>query len=477
MNIFKKVLLLLILIFTFFWGIIYSAENVNIAVHLEKIKGYKTNIWDLWNLVIALFNSQGKIKKEYLEIKDPMVCNGTDSWLQYNNGIWECYSKVIADITAPTGWTFNINNNAATTSNINISLNIICASDTSNPIQVAFWNTSNPINWQTCASTKSHTLTSWNGNKIVYMRFKDSVWNMSSQLSDTINLSIPQSTGNTFADIPNKSTVLQNLDSTLWGSNYVLCATTFSEATVSSNCGNTDLIYLASGWGYDYGIYYKYLPTTFATDSWLYNAKWFLFSSNWPNNRLSDSGSPQNLSYIQNNIATYRWRAIWWWYVNSHLWCTNGRWSNSYDLIGRPCNSWNHNSAPSWVSISVYAKKTNTSWSSATSGSVSYVTAMTKLTSETLNNGYDKTFTLSTSHIYANMGVNYSESSSWNQWAYGWTGWKNGDKARVTVDNNYVRIYRNGSIISTKPRSSFSKPTLWFFCYDGSQTSTIRWSY
>ncbi|MGE4443933.1 MAG: hypothetical protein AB7E37_03000, partial [Candidatus Altimarinota bacterium] len=44
-------------------------------------------------------------------------------------------------------------------------------------------------NWTTCTSSISHTLTTGDGTKTVYVRFRDSVGNMSGEVSDGISYS------------------------------------------------------------------------------------------------------------------------------------------------------------------------------------------------------------------------------------------------------------------------------------------------
>lgn len=119
----------------------------------------------------------------YAETPSENSCDfSCDAWFTHES--WACN-----DITPPTWWSFTINNNAETTNTTAVTLNIICPTDVSSPVEVAFWNTTNPTNWETCTTTKSHTLTSWDGTKTVYMRFRDSVGNVTSDVSDGISLS------------------------------------------------------------------------------------------------------------------------------------------------------------------------------------------------------------------------------------------------------------------------------------------------
>ena len=54
---------------------------------------------------------------------------------------------------------------------------------------MAFSNTPSPnANWQGCDTPLSHTLTAGDGTKIVYMAFRDSLGNITSNYTDTILL-------------------------------------------------------------------------------------------------------------------------------------------------------------------------------------------------------------------------------------------------------------------------------------------------
>lgn len=108
------------------------------------------------------------------------------TWFMYQS--WACN-----DITVPTWWDFTINWWATSTNTTAVTLNITCPTDAagSTPIQVAYGNTASPTNWTTCTSSLSHTLTSGDGTKTVYVRFRDSasVPNVTSDVSRSISLS------------------------------------------------------------------------------------------------------------------------------------------------------------------------------------------------------------------------------------------------------------------------------------------------
>jgi large repetitive protein len=92
------------------------------------------------------------------------------------------------DTTPPTG-TITINSGASSTSTPNVTLTLTC-SDTSGCSQMRFSNDnitySSP---EAYATSKAWTLTAWDGNKSVYVKFKDSAGNWrSGSYSDTIVL-------------------------------------------------------------------------------------------------------------------------------------------------------------------------------------------------------------------------------------------------------------------------------------------------
>ncbi|MGE4444326.1 MAG: hypothetical protein AB7E37_05020 [Candidatus Altimarinota bacterium] len=94
------------------------------------------------------------------------------------------------DLTPPAGGSFNINEGATNVDVTDVTLNITCAIDQidGSDIQVAFGNTATPTNWQNCSGSKSlvHTITTGDGVKTVYVRFRDSAGNMTTAISQTI---------------------------------------------------------------------------------------------------------------------------------------------------------------------------------------------------------------------------------------------------------------------------------------------------
>ena len=53
---------------------------------------------------------------------------------------------------------------------------------------MAYGDSANPTNWETCVASKSWTLPTGDGTKTVYMRFRDGGGNTTSDTTDTISL-------------------------------------------------------------------------------------------------------------------------------------------------------------------------------------------------------------------------------------------------------------------------------------------------
>lgn len=103
-----------------------------------------------------------------------------------SNTIWAVVSNI--DTTPPTWWTFSINWWATYTKSTAVSLNITCPTDPWTPVQIAYGNTASPTNWTNCSTPISHTLTSTNGTKTVYTRFRDWWYNTTANGTKTIIL-------------------------------------------------------------------------------------------------------------------------------------------------------------------------------------------------------------------------------------------------------------------------------------------------
>ncbi len=102
--------------------------------------------------------------------------------------------SIVLDTVPPTG-TIKINNGAASTTSLNVTLNLSASDSRSGMSQMQFSNDNST--WSTpeaYATTKSWTLTSGNGTKTVYAKYKDKAGNWSGAISDTINLTLADTT-------------------------------------------------------------------------------------------------------------------------------------------------------------------------------------------------------------------------------------------------------------------------------------------
>lgn len=110
----------------------------------------------------------------------------------------EAYGVGTQDTTPPTG-SIKINNDAQYTNSTEVNLNLSAAdagSGMGTGAQMQFSNDN--TNWSTpeaYATTKNWTLTSGDGTKTVYVKFKDVAGNWSSAVSDTITLATTGPTG------------------------------------------------------------------------------------------------------------------------------------------------------------------------------------------------------------------------------------------------------------------------------------------
>ena len=122
---------------------------------------------------------------------------------QTNNGKYTCLyaedavgnkttlasaNPINIDVTPPVGESFTINSGTTLTNSTSVTLNITCPTDTWTPVQMAYGNSSSPTNWTNCATSQVHTLTSGDGSKTVYVRFKDGGGNTTGDLTQNITL-------------------------------------------------------------------------------------------------------------------------------------------------------------------------------------------------------------------------------------------------------------------------------------------------
>jgi hypothetical protein len=93
----------------------------------------------------------------------------------------------IYDNISPTWLAFTINNNSTWTNQTWVILNITCPTDAwIEWIEIAYGNTSSQTNRTWCTSTKSRILSTWDWEKTVYMRTRDTFVNTTSDTTDTI---------------------------------------------------------------------------------------------------------------------------------------------------------------------------------------------------------------------------------------------------------------------------------------------------
>lgn len=111
------------------------------------------------------------------------------------------YFNLTLDTTAPSGVTLSINGGAEYTTSTSVTLSIGCSDSDTTVYQMKIWGivgatTEEDASWETFADSKAVTLTSGDGQKTVYVKIRDDVYNESSSVSDTItlNTTVPQVT-------------------------------------------------------------------------------------------------------------------------------------------------------------------------------------------------------------------------------------------------------------------------------------------
>ena len=104
----------------------------------------------------------------------------------YPGGDGDTYTTV--DVTPPSG-SILVNDGAIDTTSIDVILKPSASDSVSGVSQMSFSNDGgNYSDWESYGSSKSWTLTSGDGLKTVYVRYKDNAGNISSVCTDTINL-------------------------------------------------------------------------------------------------------------------------------------------------------------------------------------------------------------------------------------------------------------------------------------------------
>ena len=98
--------------------------------------------------------------------------------------------------TDPPGGTVVINSGAANTNNINVTLTLSASSSGSAVSQMSFSNNGSAWSaWESYATSKTWPLAVGDGNKTVYVRYKDTLGNVSANALDTITLDTVAPTG------------------------------------------------------------------------------------------------------------------------------------------------------------------------------------------------------------------------------------------------------------------------------------------
>ncbi|MBI5233073.1 MAG: hypothetical protein HY880_01825, partial [Deltaproteobacteria bacterium] len=102
---------------------------------------------------------------------------------------------IILDSTLPTG-SISINGGASATNSANVTLTLACDDATSGCSQMQFSNDNATwSDWEAYGTSKAWDLTSGDGEKTVYARFRDSAGNISTTYTDTILLDTTVPTG------------------------------------------------------------------------------------------------------------------------------------------------------------------------------------------------------------------------------------------------------------------------------------------
>ena len=103
------------------------------------------------------------------------------------------YFNLTLDTTAPSGVTLSINSGAEYTTSASVTLAIGCSDADTIGYQMKIWgidgvSTESDASWETYAESKVVTLASGDGQKTVYVKVRDDVYNESASASATITL-------------------------------------------------------------------------------------------------------------------------------------------------------------------------------------------------------------------------------------------------------------------------------------------------
>jgi len=108
----------------------------------------------------------------------------------YLTGDSKLYSyEFVADTTAPTGGSISINSGASYANSHNVTLTISADSGSgATDMKISEDSSFTGANYETYATSKAFTLSSGDGTKTIYIKFKDSISNESASVSDNIVL-------------------------------------------------------------------------------------------------------------------------------------------------------------------------------------------------------------------------------------------------------------------------------------------------
>ncbi len=198
--------------------------------------GYPVTAWDDgsgvdWEIYVKRWNgsawvevgtgsaSGGGISNNGGESKDPSLAldgNGYPimAWFDYSSGDPEIYLKRVVDDTSPPTGSISINNDAACTAQISVTLQLTATDDLAGVAEMQISNDPafSGASWEAYATFKSWQLEGGEGVKTVYVRYKDRVGNVSTVYSDTIQyISHCNDQGN-FDYVPPTGSIIINSD-------------------------------------------------------------------------------------------------------------------------------------------------------------------------------------------------------------------------------------------------------------------------
>lgn len=251
--------------------------------------------------------------------------------VQYEDNAWNLsaiYSDSITlDTTAPI-WTVSINAWSSYTTSLSANLTI-SATDT---YWVSQMMVSQDVNfvwatWESYSTSKSISLSSWDGTKTVYIKFKDTIWNISWVFSDSI-----------VYDITKPSTTVTPL---AWSyENSTINTVELTCSDLSSSCYKT----YYKIWWWSYSEYSSPFPVTWVSQSVV--VTYYSVDNAW------NSETPKTVTYVFStsylNIAStvptyFSWNTLLFtWNCNNAAWNSDIEYKiNSSSYTGTISCSWN----------------------------------------------------------------------------------------------------------------------------------------